>query len=80
MVLPLATFSRLTHFLQTGVRGKGLGAQWLRVANAAVGDEIAAANQSRPGRYFQGVSPGFDRIAGVELHFNYDAMEKRLVV
>jgi len=39
-----ATFSRLTHFLQTGVHGKGLGAQWLRIANAAVSDEIAAAD------------------------------------
>src|SRR5262249_12548053 len=71
--------SRLTHFIQTGVHGKGLRAQRLRIANPPVSNEVAAADQSRSGRFFQGVSPSFDRIAGVELHFNYDTMEECLI-
>jgi hypothetical protein len=41
---PGATFSRLTHFIQTDVRGKGLRARGVGLADAPVGNEVAGSD------------------------------------
>jgi hypothetical protein len=48
---PSGPFSGPPTFTQTAVGGNGLGARGAWYAHAAIGDEIAAADQSRPRRF-----------------------------
>src|SRR3990170_4953229 len=71
-------FSGPPTFTQTALSGNGLRASGLGGAQAAIGDEIAGADQPRPRRFLQAVGPGFDRAASVEAHLDEDAVEHAL--